>query len=199
MIALIVLAAGKSTRMEGHNKLLAEIQGKPMIRRVVEAAIRSKVDEIIVVLGWDEARVREVLAGLRCRLVVNKDFEKGQSSSLKTGLNEVNLDTSAVLVLPGDIAEIDYGSIDKVVNSYILNDGTILVAAHNGRHGHPILIDRKLFKDVAQISEETSGLKSVIKNHENEIRLVEVGTDNILRDVDTPEDLRRLASLAREY
>jgi molybdenum cofactor cytidylyltransferase len=181
--------------MEGHNKLLAEVQGKPIIRRVVEAALDSKVDETIVVLGWDESRLREALADLPCRLIVNRAFEKGQSSSLKVGLDEVNPETTAVLVLPGDIAQIDSRSIDKVVNSYILDGGTILVAAHKGRYGHPILIDRTLFKDITQITEETQGLKSVIKKHEREIRLVEVDTDNVLTDVDTPEDLHRLTSL----
>ncbi len=194
MITIIVLAAGKSTRMEGRNKLLAEIEGKPMIRRVVEAALDSKVDETIVVLGWDESRVRQALTDLPCRLIVNREFEKGQSSSLKAGLNEVAPETKAVLILPGDMAKIDSQSIDKVVNAYILDGGTILVAAHNGRYGHPILIDKRLFNDITQITEETHGLKSVIKKHENEIRLVEVDTDIVLRDVDTPEDLQRLTS-----
>jgi len=194
MITLIILAAGKSTRMEGHNKLLAKVQGKPMIRRVVEAALNSKVDENIVVLGWEENKVREALADLPCRLIVNREFEKGQSSSLKAGLKEVDPETRAVLVLPGDIAKIESMSINKVVDSYISDDGTILVAAHNGKHGHPILLDRKLFTDIAQITEETYGLKSVIKKHESEIRLVEVDTDNVLRDVDTPTDLRRVNS-----
>jgi molybdenum cofactor cytidylyltransferase len=195
MITLIVLAAGKSTRMEGQNKLLAMIQGKPMIRRVVEAALDSKADETIVVLGYDESQIRAVLDDLPCRLIVNREFEKGQSSSLKAGVNEVNPATTAVLILPGDMAKIDAQSIDKLVDSYIRGGGSILVAAHNGRHGHPILIERRLFKDIAQITEETRGLKSVIKKHENEIRLVEVDTDNVLRDVDTPEDLHRLTSL----
>ena len=194
MIALIVLAAGKSTRMEGQNKLLAIVRGKPMIRGVVEAALDSKIDETIVVLGWDENRVRELLADLPCRLIVNREFEKGQSSSLKAGFNEVAPETRAVLILPGDIAKIDSLSIDKVVNSYNLDGGTIVVAAHNGALGHPILIDRRLFGDIRQITEEGRGLKSLIKNHENEIRLVEVGSDNVLRDVDTPEDLHRLTS-----
>lgn len=194
MITLIVLAAGKSTRMEGQNKLLAVVRGKPMIRGVVEAALDSKVDETIVVLGWDERRLRQALAGIPCRLIVNRGFERGQSSSLKAGLDEVAPETRAVLILPGDIAEIDSRAIDKVVDSYISNGGTILVAAHKGKFGHPILIDRRLFKEIAQIAEETHGLKSVIKSHENEIKLIETGSDNVLRDVDTPEDLHRLTS-----
>jgi len=181
--------------MKGQNKLLATVQGKPMIRRVVEAALNSKVDEIIVVLGWEENKIREVLADLPCRLIVNSEFEKGQSSSLKAGLKEVGPETHAVLILPGDMAKIDPLSINKVVDSYILNDGTIIVAAHNGKHGHPILLDRELFGDIAQVTEATYGLKSVVKKHENEVRLVEVGTDNVLRDVDTPDDLEHVTSL----
>jgi molybdenum cofactor cytidylyltransferase len=166
-----------------------------MIRRVVEAALGSKVDETIVVLGWEENRVREALADLPCRLIVNREFEKGQSSSLKAGLDKVAPGTTAVLVLPGDIVNIDSRSIDKVIHSYIVDDGSILVASHNGRYGHPILIDKRLFNDITQITEETHGLKWVIKKHENEIRLVEVDTDAVLRDVDTAEDLHRLSSL----
>jgi len=188
------LAAGKSTRMQGRNKLLAMVHGKTMIRRVVEAALASKVDETLVVLGWDESPVRKVLADLPCRLVVNREFEKGQSTSLKVGLREVDPETSAVLVLPGDVAEIDSRSIDKVVNSYILDDGAILIAAYKGRHGHPILIDKALFTDIAQITEETYGLKSLIEKHKTEIRLVEVDTDTVLWDVDTPEDLYHVTS-----
>jgi CTP:molybdopterin cytidylyltransferase MocA len=138
--------------------------------------------------------VRKVLADLPCRLIVNREFEKGQSSSLKAGLDKVDPSSAAVLVLPGDIAKIDSRSIDKVVNSYIRHGGTIWVAAHNGRHGHPILIDKRLFNEIAQITEETHGLKSMIKKHKIEIRLVEVDTDIVLRDVDTPEDLHRLTS-----
>ena len=194
MITLIVLAAGKSTRMKGLNKLLAIVQGKPMIRSVVEAALDSKVDETLVVLGWDERRVREVLTGLPCRVVVNSEYERGQSSSLRKGLKEVDPETQAVLILPGDIAHIDPTAIDKVVDSYTVEGGTILVASHKGRFGHPILMDRSLFREISEITEETQGLKSVIKKHESEIRLVETGSDNVLKDVDTPEDLHRLVS-----
>jgi len=194
MITVIVLAAGKSTRMEGQNKLLALVHGQPMIRGVVEAALDSKVDETLVVLGWEERKIRKALMGLPCRLIVNKEFERGQSSSLKAGLNAIALETRAVLVLPGDVAEIDSRSIDKVVDAYISNGGTILVAAHNGRFGHPILLDSRIFSEIARIDEETYGLKSVVKNHENEIRLVETGSDNVLRDVDTPGDLKGLTS-----
>jgi len=192
MLSLIVLAAGKSSRMRGRNKLLVKVDGKPMIRRVVEAALSSKADEVIVVIGYQARKVRDVLADLPCQLVVNKGYEKGQSSSVKVGLGEVGEVTRAILVLPGDIAKIDPRSINLVVEEYNRHEASIIIAAHKGRLGHPILLSKKLFKEIERIDEETLGLKAVIKKHEGEIRLVEAGSENVLRDVDTPGDLKQL-------
>lgn len=192
MLSLIILAAGKSTRMRGRNKLSTIIEGKPMIRRVVEAALNSKVDEVIVVLGWEAEKIRKALGDLPCRYVVNKDYERGQSSSVKVGLGEVGKATRAMLVLPGDVAMIDSRSINLVIDEYNQGKCPIVIAAFNGKLGHPILLDRRLFGEIEQIDEQTFGLKSVVQKHEGEKRLIETGTPNVLRDMDTPEDLREL-------
>jgi len=178
--------------MRGENKLLTKIQEAPMIRRVVQAARESKANEVVVVLGWEEEKIRKALEGLECRMVVNRDYEAGQSSSVKVGLAEVSASTNAVLILPGDVAMIDASTINKVVEKYNESKAMIVVAGYNGRHGHPILFDKQLFPEIAQINEETFGLKAVVKEHEAEVRLVETGTPYVLRDVDTPEDLKKL-------
>ena len=192
MLSLIVLAAGKSTRMRGRNKLLMKVEGKPIIRRVVEAALKSKVDEVIVVLGWEAVKIQDTLDDLPCRLVVNKDYDKGQSGSVKAGLKEVGEATQAILVLPGDVAMIDPRSINRVIDEYARRKHPIIVAAHKGRVGHPILLDRRLFSEIEKLDEQTFGLKAVVKKHEVAMRLVETGSTNVLRDVDTPEDLKEL-------
>jgi molybdenum cofactor cytidylyltransferase len=192
MISLIVLAAGKSTRMHGRNKLLAKVGGKVMIRKVVETALDSKVDEVIVVLGWEADKVREVLSDVPCRLIVNKNYERGQSSSVKIGLGEVGEATRGVLFLPGDMAMIDTRSINTVLEAFNRCDDPVIIASHNGKQGHPILFARQLFREIEEIDEQTFGLKSVIRRHEGELRLVEVGSENVLRDFDTLEDLKRL-------
>jgi len=194
MLSLIVLAAGMSTRMPGRNKLLVKIDGKPIIRRVVEQALSSKVEEVIVVLGWEAEKIRRTLEDLPCRFVVNKAYRKGQSSSVKTGLKEIASGTEAILVLPGDVAMINPSSIDKVVEAY--NDGknSIVVASHAGKPGHPILLSKKLFAEIEQIDESNYGLKSVVSRHQTEVRMVETGSEEILLDVDTPNDLKRLSN-----
>lgn len=192
MISLIVLAAGKSSRMHGRNKLLVKVEGKPIILRVVEAGLKSKVDEVIVVLGWEANRIQKALAELPVRLVLNKNYEKGQSSSVKAGLREVVEVAQAILILPGDMAMIDPKPINLVISEYARKKKPVVIAAHQGRPGHPILLDRKLFKEIETIDEHTLGLKAVVRNHQREVRLVEAGSANVLRDVDTRKDLKEL-------
>jgi len=192
VLSLIILAAGKSTRMPGRNKLLVKIDGKPMIRNVVESALSSKVDEVIVVLGWQAKSIRNTLEDLPCRFIANKEYRKGQSSSVKAGLREIAVGTDAILVLPGDVAMINPSSIDMVVEAYNNRKNSIVVAAHSKRSGHPILISKNLFKEIEQIDEATFGLKSVLSRHESEIRMVETGSEDVLRDIDTPKDLKFL-------
>lgn len=192
MLSLIILAAGKSTRMRGRNKLLVKVEGKPIIRRVVEASLKSKVDEVIVVLGWEADKIKEVLGDLPCRLVLNRDYEKGQSDSVKAGLREVGQTTQAILVLPGDVAMIDPQSINLVIEEYARRKTPIVIAAHKGRPGHPILLAKQLFGEIEKIGEPTFGLKAVVKKHSENIRLVEAGSTNVLQDIDLPEDLKKL-------
>jgi molybdenum cofactor cytidylyltransferase len=178
--------------MRGRNKLLARIQGKPMIRRVVEAALKSKVDEVIVVVGWQADRIRKALVDTPCRFVMNKDYRKGQSASLKAALRDVGETTQAILVLPGDVAMIDARSINLVIDDYSRLKHLIAVAAYKGKQGHPILLDRQLFNEIATINEQTYGLKAVTERNRKTMRLVETGSSSVLRDVDTPEELKKI-------
>jgi molybdenum cofactor cytidylyltransferase len=192
MLSLIVLAAGKSTRMRGRNKLLTRVHKKAIIRRVVETALSAYIDEVIVVLGWEANKVRNELRDLPCRFVVNEDYATGQSGSVKAGLAEIEAGTEAVLILPGDVAMIDTHSINKVIEAYNKRNSPIVVASHAGRHGHPILLSEKLFNEIELIDEATFGLKSVVDRHESEVQTVETGSENVLLDIDTPQDLKHL-------
>lgn len=187
MISLIILAAGKSTRMK-ENKLLLRIGGETLIEHVIKAAKESSADEVIVVLGYEAQKIKEKLAKLDCSLVVNENYMKGQSGSVKVGLSAVSSNAEAVMILPADVALIDPKSISRVVEEYRKFRNRIVIASHQQRSGHPILIDRALFPEVSEIGEETQGLKAVIDHHRSEIKYVEVGTENVLIDIDTREE-----------
>jgi molybdenum cofactor cytidylyltransferase len=187
MISLVLLAAGKSTRMK-ENKLLVKINGDTLIEHVVKAAKRSSVDEVVVVLGYEAMKIKERLAKVECRFAVNENYMKGQSESVKAGFSAVSSNAEAVMILPADVALIDRESINRVVEEYRRSRSRIVIASHQQQSGHPILLDRTLFPEVSKIDEETQGLKAVINRHRAEIKYVEVGTENVLIDIDTREE-----------
>jgi len=198
MISLIILAAGLSIRFPG-NKLLSKIGGKPVIRRVVEQAIQSRADEVVVVLGYDSERVKEALKGLECTFVYNESYLEGQSTSVRKGVASVSNHAEAVLILPGDVALISSKIIDTVIEEYRRTDGLILVASYKGHAGHPILISHTLFGEIEGINEETMGLKALVDRHRSSVKKVETGSRSVLIDIDTPEDFSKaLSELSQE-
>jgi molybdenum cofactor cytidylyltransferase len=187
MISLVILAAGKSTRMK-ENKLLLKLDGETLIERVVKTAKGSSADEVIVVLGHEAEKVREQLVKLDCKLVVNENYMRGQSESVKVGLAAVLSSAEAVMILPADVALINAESINSVIDEHRKSKSQIVIASHEHQSGHPILLDRALFQEVSQIDESALGLKAVINRHRSEVKYVEVGTQNVLIDIDTREE-----------
>lgn len=198
-IALVILAAGKSTRFPG-NKLLAKVNDESMIEKIVKTSIKSKVDEIIVVTGHEADKIEKTLYRIRddrIKLVYNVDYEKGQSSSVKKGLSEVIDRVDAVIIHPADVPFITPEDIDNLVNVYEITSASIIVASHKGRHGHPILFSNKLFNEIMNITEEKKGLKELTDKYREEIIEVE-SSQYTVTDVDTVEDLEKLLKSMRE-
>ena len=187
MISLIVLAAGKSTRMK-ENKLLLKLNGETLIEHVVNVTKKSSVDEVVVVLGYDATKVKERLAKIDCKFAVNENYMKGQSESVKVGLSAISGNAEAVMILPADAALVDPESINSVLEEYRRSKSTIVIASHQQQSGHPILLDRALFPEVSKIDEHTQGLKAVINRHRAEINYVEARAENVLVDIDTKEE-----------
>ena len=194
VISLIVLAAGKSSRF-GSNKLLSETDGEAMIQRVVRTSLASRASEVVVVVGFEEDKIRHALQSYECRVVSNPEFENGQTSSVIAGVNSVKKHANAAMILPGDVAFIKAEQINKVIDEYNFAPSSIVVASYRGRMGHPILFDHALFDEMLRITEEKAGLKEVVDRHRSEIRRVEVESREVLLDVDLPNDLRSLEKM----
>ncbi|MEM3616075.1 MAG: nucleotidyltransferase family protein [Candidatus Methanomethylicia archaeon] len=191
MITAIILAAGYSKRF-GRNKLLEPIAGKPMIRWTLEATLNSMINEVVVVLGFEAERVYEVIKDLKCRVIVNLEYDIGMSSSVKCGVRSIMSRSEAVLIIPGDYPFIEVETINNVIKKYRETHAPIIIATYNGRRGHPILIGRELFQEVLEINEESMGLKAVIRRHENEIVYADAKGMGAITDIDSPEDLKKL-------
>jgi molybdenum cofactor cytidylyltransferase len=187
-VAAVVLAAGTSSRM-GSNKLLADIDGKPLVRHAVEAALASAAQPVIVVTGNEEEKTRNALAGLNVSCVANPDFTKGLSTSLKAGIAAVPPDRDGAMIILGDMPGISGALIDKLIAAFDpAEDRVICVATRKGKHGNPVLWARRFFSEIAAIEGDV-GAKSLIGAYGELVCEVEAADDAPLIDIDTPEAL----------
>ena len=191
-IAAIVLAAGRSTRMGAANKLLSDIGGAPMVRRVAEAALASRARPVLFVTGHQAGEVRAALAGLDVAFVDNPDHALGLSTSLKAGIAALPEAIEAALVLLGDMPRIAADHIDRLIDAFATEQGRcICVPVHQGRRGNPVLWPRAFFAEMLQL-EGDAGARKLLGAHADRVREVDLATDAIFLDVDTPEALAKL-------
>jgi molybdenum cofactor cytidylyltransferase len=197
-IAAIVLAAGQSRRMGGPNKLLAEVDGTTMVRRSVEAVLASGAAPVIVVLGHQKDAVAAALAGLEVRLVENPDFATGLSTSLKRGLAELPATVDAALVCLGDMPFVTPAELGRLAAAFNPTEGrAIIVPTRGGKRGNPVLFARRFFSEMNEVAGD-SGAKHLIGAYPESVAEVEMASDGVLTDIDTPEALARLARRERD-
>jgi len=187
-IAAIVLAAGLSSRM-GRNKLLAGLNGKPLLRHAVEAAATSAADPVIVVTGNESGKVADALAGLEVRTVVNPDYALGLSTSLRAGIAALPGDCDGALVLLGDMPGVSSALLDRMIAAFSPADNrAIVVASHGGKRGNPVLWARRFFPEILML-EGDSGAKPLIAANGELVCEVEAADDGPLADIDTQQAL----------
>jgi molybdenum cofactor cytidylyltransferase len=188
-IAAVVLAAGRSTRMRGPNKLLAEIARRPLVRIVAEEALASRADPVIVVAGHQRAEVEKALAGLRVRIVHNPDFAEGLGTSLRAGIAAVPADSDAAIVCLGDMPRVDATLMNRLIAAFDPDRGALaVVPTFEGKRGNPVLWSRRFFPDLMAIEGDV-GARHLIGRYSEAVAEVPVEGKAALIDVDTPEAL----------
>ncbi len=185
-IAALVLAAGKSSRMGGPNKLLMPYEGEVLVHRAVRAAIEGGCAEVTVVTGHMGQEVRAAVADLAPRLIDNPDFAQGLSTSLIAGLQAISDACEAVLVLLGDMPMVDGALVAQLLSAYDPGNGEFIVVPTFGRkRGNPVLWSRRYYGELMALTGDT-GARHVIAAHREAVVEVEVGEGASI-DLDTPE------------
>lgn len=190
-VAGIVLAAGQSRRMGAVNKLLAEVEGVPMVVRAVQALSASEVVDVVVVTGHQAAEVREALAGRPVRFVHNPDHAEGMSTSVRAGFEAVQADPDldGALVALGDMPYVTTEHIDALLAAFDPDDPlAICVPAVGTRRGHPVLWGRGHFEAMGTLTGDR-GARQVLDAHAEHLVPVAIADDGVLVDIDTPEAL----------
>ena len=191
-VAALILAAGKSSRMEGANKLLAPLGGGPMIARVAAAALASRARPVVVVTGHEADKVAAALAGLAVEIVRNPDYARGLSASLKVGIGALReTGVAGALVLLGDMPRVTAATLDRLIAAFAQSGGkAICVPEAEGRRGNPVLWPADLFAAMAGLAGD-KGARDLFARHPDRTLPVAAAAGEILADVDTPEDLAR--------
>jgi molybdenum cofactor cytidylyltransferase len=188
-IVAIILAAGRSTRMGGPNKLLAELDGKKLVRIATEQALASKASDVVVVTGHQAELVEQALAGLKVRFVRNPDFAGGLASSVKAGIAAVPPTADGAVICLGDMPLIDANLIDRLIESFAPDRGNLIVVpVAAGRRGNPVLWSRRFFNELMTLDGDI-GARHLIAKHSEAVAEVAVEGESAFLDIDTPQAL----------
>ncbi len=191
MISAIVLAAGESKRM-GATKQLLKWRGKIILQQVLDNLRGARVDEVILVLGHQADTIQKIIPTENLKIVFNRDYRKGMSTSIHRGLEALDERSQAFLISLGDQPEIRKDIIDRLIDEFRRSYPTkkIAVPTHRGRRGHPVLFGAEYKKEALRLTGDV-GCRQILVDHPADILEIEVDSDAVLKDIDTPEDYRK--------
>ena len=188
-VAAVILAAGRSTRMGGPNKLLAELNGKPLVRIVAEQALASKAQGVVVVTGHQADQVERALQGLNVTFVRNPDFAEGLASSVKAGIAAVPQSADGAVICLGDMPLISAHLIGRLIETFAPDRGNLIaVPVSDGRRGNPVLWSRRFFNELMTLDGDI-GARHLIAKHSEAVAEVPVEGLEAFLDIDTPQAL----------
>ncbi|BCZ46477.1 molybdopterin-guanine dinucleotide biosynthesis protein MobA [Clostridium gelidum] len=187
--AAIILAAGYSSRM-GDFKPLMDLGGKNSLQRCINLFKNAGINDIIVVTGYQNNRIEEMLTD-DIRTVVNNKYNEGMFSSIKAGAKVLSKNTDAFFLLPVDIASVKVHTIEKMIGTYEKIQDGILFPTFNEEKGHPTLISCSLVEEILMKNPE-GGLREILSEHKEQWYYEETADRGILLDMDTKEDVKVL-------
>jgi molybdenum cofactor cytidylyltransferase len=183
----ILLAAGESRRM-GSPKPLLEINGETYLAHLATGMLTA-VTRLVIVVGAQAERIKSAVPiDRRIAIVENRNFQRGQLSSLKIALTAVAPSAPAIMVHLVDHPRVRADTFEKIAEFYQITRKPIIIARANGRRGHPILFDRSLFDELHAASNEL-GARVVVNADPSRVAYLDLADDGILLDLDTPQDV----------
>ena len=188
MISAIVLAAGQSKRMGGDNKLIKKYNKKYLINHIIGTLIKSKVNKIIVVLGFQKIKVRKItVKNKKINFVFNKNYKSGMASSIKAGLKRISERSIGFLIVQADMPLISKKIINSLCYAIENNNKEIVVPIYKRNMGNPIGFKSSMIK-ILNKTKGDSGAKKMIKRNKKKLSLIKVNSKSIFKDFNTQRD-----------
>jgi molybdenum cofactor cytidylyltransferase len=194
-VGAVILAAGQSSRFRAGGgsdptKLVAKLDGKPIVRRVVEAALAANARPIVVVTGYARDSVEAAIADLEIGVAFNPRFANGLASSLSVGLSAMPRDVLGALVLLGDMPQVRAPLIDALIDAFLARkDALAAVPLREGQRGNPVLLSQKLFERAMRLTGDEGARRLIGALSASELVEVEAPDTGVTFDIDTPDDL----------
>ena len=188
MIDAIILAAGRSQRM-GTPKALLRFEDKTFLEQIISVLKLSDADRVTVVLGAEAETIKKSIDLSGTNVVINKDYQKGQLSSLIAGIKDTPEDTEAILVCLVDTPFITQEVVNEIISKFRETNNPIIAPVFNKERGHPTLFSRSLFNELLGAPEE-QGARYVLYSNEEKILELETSESGILIGIDTPADYK---------
>ena len=188
MISAILLAAGQSKRMQGQNKLLKKYKKKYLINHILNTLVKSKVNNIFLVLGFQNLKVRKIIIkSKKIKCIYNKKYKSGLSSSIQTGLKKISKKNIGFLIVHADMPLVSKRIINVLCSAVKNKNKEIFVPVYKKKVGNPLAFKYSMIKSLQKIK-GGKGAKKIIKTNKSKIKLIKVNSKSILIDFDQLQD-----------
>ena len=188
MITAILLAAGQSKRLFNQNKLIKNYKGKPLINHAVQSIIKSKIEKLIIVLGFEYLKVnKKINKNKKIKFVINHNYKKGIYSSIKYGLKKISNKSDGFIIVQADMPEIGKNILNKLYKEIKTNKKEIFVPIKNNKIGNPIGFKLSMINQLKKISGKR-GAKFIIKRNRTKIKYIRTKSLGIFKDIDLIKD-----------
>ena len=193
----IILASGSSTRF-GRPKQLLKLKGRYLLEYVLNAALESQLNHVVLVLGHEYQRILHTLGTRttheRLQVVINHRYLEGQSRSLQAGLLKIRQTFPAAMFLLGDQPLLNSNTIDHMLDRFRYSGKDICVPVYKGKRGNPTIFNRVLYDQLMAI-EGDIGARDLIRANPERVLDIEMDDPLCFFDIDSPKDLKKLQSL----
>lgn len=186
-ISALLLSAGESRRMGHINKLELLVEGTPLVRRTVQTLLASHLEEVVVVVGHEAEKVQALLAGLPVKITYNERYREGQMTSVYKGMEALSAACDGVMVCLSDQPLLEPRDINALIDAFTRRSrGSVLVPTYGGKRGNPIILAYQ-HRDAILGGERNLGCKRLIEKNPGLVTTIEMDTDHVIVDLDTPE------------
>ena len=189
MIAIIVLAAGKSSRAIENKLLAAAPGGGTLIGQTVDHASAAGAWPVIVVTGHQAEQVRNVLLEKPVRFVHAADFAEGIAASLRAGIAALGSEIAGALICLGDMPLVEASTMRRIVAAFDPVQGhEIIIPIYENQRGNPVFWGSRFFAELAQLTGDSGG-RGILHRHTQFVAEVAIASEEVRVDFDTPEQL----------